>query len=160
MKTMVQHDIEPDEITYNSFIPGYCVRGETSKAGKVLDIMICEGRVCNLKSYNVLINAHCKANWIEHAITLFDEMLKKVLAQMLLLTTLSYMAFVNREELKRLKNSFTRSKFVGNIFVLDRYNILLDGLFKNERLGEAINLFLGIKEKNFSVNDVTYNRVI
>ncbi|PON75806.1 Pentatricopeptide repeat [Parasponia andersonii] len=36
---MIQRGIRPDEVTYNSLMDGYCLRGEIDEARKVFDMI-------------------------------------------------------------------------------------------------------------------------
>ncbi|KAK9932565.1 hypothetical protein M0R45_019797 [Rubus argutus] len=59
-KNMVQRDIEPNAITYNSLMDGYCLRGEMDEARQVFDLMVFKGSMVNVRSCSILTNGYCK----------------------------------------------------------------------------------------------------
>ncbi|XP_021635622.2 putative pentatricopeptide repeat-containing protein At1g12700, mitochondrial [Hevea brasiliensis] len=67
--------MEPDVVTYNSLMDGYCQCGQLDKAGNVIDFMVHNGIVDPI-SYNILISGY----WgIDEALTLFEALEKCLL---------------------------------------------------------------------------------
>lgn len=45
VEMLIQRCIEPDTVTYDSLIYGYCLLGEVDKAEKIFDLMTSKGSI-------------------------------------------------------------------------------------------------------------------
>ncbi|KAL0463152.1 UNVERIFIED_CONTAM: Pentatricopeptide repeat-containing protein [Sesamum latifolium] len=60
LEVMMQRNIYPEIITYDTLIDGYCLRGQMGKAKGVLYSIADRGLTPCIISYNSLINGYCK----------------------------------------------------------------------------------------------------
>ena len=56
---MIKRGLEPDVVSYNALMNGWCLRGCVSEAKEVLDRMVERGKSPNVISYSTLINGYC-----------------------------------------------------------------------------------------------------
>jgi pentatricopeptide repeat protein len=64
---MIQRGIEPNTVTYNSLIDGYCMQNKMDDAVKAFNMMV--ERCCSpdMFNHNILINGCCKNKRIDEA---------------------------------------------------------------------------------------------
>lgn len=53
---MTGKGVEPDVVTYNSLMDGYCLTRQVLEARKILDVMACKGCTHDPFSFSILID--------------------------------------------------------------------------------------------------------
>ncbi|KAM3704711.1 hypothetical protein ACJW31_03G026300 [Castanea mollissima] len=127
-EVMIQRGIDPDIVTYNSLIDGYCLQNRMDKAVKTFNVI-----------YTILINKHCKSKEIDEAMRLFLEMSNKGMIP-------------NR--VQAALELFNTMQACGQHPDPQTYAILLDGLCKNKLIVEAMTLFQQMEDKRLGHNIV------
>ncbi|KAL6203677.1 hypothetical protein ACLB2K_027377 [Fragaria x ananassa] len=137
IEIMFQRHIEPDTITYNSVMDGYCLRGEMDEAEKVFDIMVWKGSMVNVRSCNILINRYCKSKNVDQAYRVFEEMtFRELVPDTITYTTLIY-GFCKAGRKQEAEELFSEMRVCG--------------LCNNQQLSSALELgrsfFVAVVEK-------------
>lgn len=57
---MKQMDVQPDTVSYNALINGYCMLGDMDKAKNILELSLKCGIKPNVTTYHSLMNTYCK----------------------------------------------------------------------------------------------------
>lgn len=68
---------EPDNITYNQTIFGFCKMRKLDEACKVLEEMESCGFIPEIKTWTILIQGHCVANEVDRALLCLNRMIEK-----------------------------------------------------------------------------------
>merc|ERR1711964_567563 len=71
-EAMIQHGSQPNLITYNTLINGYCLQGEMEKAKEMFEEM---SFLPDIISYNTLVEGYVKVGQIDVALKLLKDMI-------------------------------------------------------------------------------------
>ncbi|KAF2309091.1 hypothetical protein GH714_000416 [Hevea brasiliensis] len=159
IKIMIQAGVEPDAVSYNSLMDGYCLRSQLDEAIQIFDLMVHNG-IVDAFSYNILINGYCKSKRIDEAMQLFDEMTQKgFLPDTITYTTLIqglWNAGKPGTAHVLFKNMFSH----GNQPDIITFSTFLDGLCKQGNIGEALMLFNAMEQSKLKIGHMCYNILI
>ncbi|KAM7493281.1 hypothetical protein LguiB_027890 [Lonicera macranthoides] len=167
----IQRGVEPNTITYNSLMDGYCLHGKTGDVRKALEFVKARGNEPDVFTYNILINGYRKSKRIDVALELFKNMSREGL----ILNTITYNTIIGGLcdagrplDACVLLDEIQNQGQSQDIFT---YAALLNCLCKNTRvdeshdkwsgkINEANDLLRKMKEHGCLPNGCTYNVIV
>ncbi|CAD6254930.1 unnamed protein product [Miscanthus lutarioriparius] len=165
---MGQQGLSPDVVSYGALIDalckvgrvddavlkfnqminegGHCLVGRIDEAAKSLDFMLLVGLKPNEWAYNTLLHGYCNARMIDDANSVFEKCCATALLPELRFS-----------KAKELYLNMIKNEKQWDIYT---YNIILNGLYKNNCVDEAFKMFQSFCSKDLQVDIFTFTIMI
>ncbi|KAK1434392.1 hypothetical protein QVD17_00132 [Tagetes erecta] len=155
LEMMRSMEIGSNIVIYNTLVSAFCKEGKTNEAEKLVEMLREDGHVPNVVTFNSMISALCSAGKVLEASRIFRDMqVNKELGNEELGLVRNGMLLEAQAVLNEMAEKGVQPSIVS-------YNIMMDGLCKNEgKVSEAKELLKKMKERGYALNTVTYNIVI
>ncbi|KAK9085926.1 hypothetical protein Sjap_026337 [Stephania japonica] len=157
---MVDCNLSPNLVTYNSLIQGQCKEGHLDSAFKLLTIMTENGLAPDQWTYSMLIDTLCKQKKVDEALGLFESLPDKGVKT----NEVIYTALIDgycKVEKTELAHSLLEKMLADNCSPNSHtYNVLIDGLCKDKKIHEASLLLNKMAEVGLETTVVTYTILI
>ncbi|GAV91409.1 PPR domain-containing protein/PPR_2 domain-containing protein/PPR_3 domain-containing protein [Cephalotus follicularis] len=136
------------------------------KAGRGLDgdryfnQMVKDGLVSNVCSYNMVIDCFCKADMMDRAVEIFEDMQHRAVAPNLITFNTLISGHCKDGEISKAREMLSKlldSEFKPDIFT---FSSIIDGLCRAHHIEDAFNCFDEMVEWGVSPNAVIYNILI
>ncbi|KNA22302.1 hypothetical protein SOVF_035420 [Spinacia oleracea] len=154
---LLSHGPDPDIVTYNTMICGYCISGKFDEAIQLYETLPIRRTVI---TYSILINAFCKKGRINEAMLFFRRMLDEGLKPTVVTYNClvdGYFKFCGLESAFELFEEMCQNKIDPNIV---SFSIIMDGLCKKGLIEAALSTFDAAIYRGLLPDVVAYSIVI
>ncbi|PRQ23386.1 putative pentatricopeptide [Rosa chinensis] len=152
--------IKTTVVTYNTIIPGFCLRGRVGGAQMIFSAMKGRGVQPDSYTYGLVINGMCKERRLDEASGLFDKMLEIWLLPSAVTYNTLIDGYCNNGDLNRAFGYRDEMVKKGIMPTVSTYNLLIHELFMEGRVGEADCMVQEMEEKEMVPDAITYNILI
>ncbi|XVF37959.1 hypothetical protein REPUB_Repub20aG0056300 [Reevesia pubescens] len=141
LELMIQRNIKPDNVSYNSLIHGLCNSGQWVEATRLFSRMMNEGVHPNVRTFNSLIKALCKEKRTGEAMAILELMVQRDLKPNIVTYNSLMHGLCNSGQWAEATSLL--SKMVDEDIVLDvvTFNILLAAISKQGMMTKVHEVF-------------------
>ncbi|CAL5358041.1 unnamed protein product [Camellia sinensis] len=159
---MTERGIRPDAVTYTGLIDGLCKDGRATKAVELFNLMLEKGEEPSIMTYNVLICGLCKAGLVMDGFRILELMMAKGKKPDVVIYTNLASGFYANGKADKVMVFFDLMLQDQNIVELEgwKLSVLIQGLCKQGRLDEALEIHRKMVESRSITNMVPYNMLI
>uniref|UniRef100_A0A1S4CP91 Pentatricopeptide repeat-containing protein At1g12700, mitochondrial n=1 Tax=Nicotiana tabacum TaxID=4097 RepID=A0A1S4CP91_TOBAC len=156
MRHMNGKGVEPNVVTYNVIIDGYCLRGQMDRARSLFDSMTDKSIKPDIFSYSTLINGYCKKKKLDEAMHLFHEISRNGLKP----SIVTYNTIFENGLVEKAMSLFHELEKKREDIDIELYTVIIDGLCKNGQLDKAHAIFEKLSLIGLFPNVITYTTII
>ncbi|KAJ1694639.1 hypothetical protein LUZ63_011337 [Rhynchospora breviuscula] len=139
--------IQPNAVTYSSYIHGLCRSGEVGSAWEFLTVLCVKGMPCNTYCFNGVIHGFCKTGQLTEALSVFDEMKRQK-------------GLCGVGEMDGVWGLFGDLIKRGHLPDVVLYSRIIDRSVKDLDMDEAFSLYDMMLEERIQPNKFTYSSLI